>query len=165
MIHTKGQNLAKRIRELFLDGKWIANTNYKQQLEDIDVRLAIYKLGKLNTLADLTFHLNYYLKGLLHAFASGELSISDKYSFETPSLTTEQAWQELKHALLQNAHTFALAIEAMSDEQLNSIFMKEQYGTYERNMEGVLEHGYYHLGQMVLIKKLILKEWGDTVSS
>ena len=29
--------------------------------------------------------------------------------------------------------------------------------TYLRNIEGVIEHSYYHLGQISLIRKLILK--------
>jgi len=44
----------------------------------------------------------------------------------------------------------------MPDKKLNEIFVNEKYGTYLRNIEAVIEHSYYHLGQIVLIKKLIL---------
>ncbi|GAA4794839.1 hypothetical protein GCM10023231_24020 [Olivibacter ginsenosidimutans] len=44
----------------------------------------------------------------------------------------------------------------MTDSKFDEIFIDEQYGTYLRNIEGVIEHGYYHLGQIVLIKKLII---------
>ena len=31
----------------------------------------------------------------------------------------------------------------------------EKYGTYYRNFHGLIEHAHYHLGQIVLIKKLV----------
>ncbi|HBC04915.1 MAG TPA: DUF1572 domain-containing protein, partial [Aequorivita sp.] len=40
------------------------------------------------------------------------------------------------------------------DEKLNEIFADEKYGTYQRNIEGMIEHCYYHLGQISLLKKL-----------
>jgi len=38
---------------------------------------------------------------------------------------------------------------------LTDDFTDEKYGTYQRNLIGILEHSYYHLGQIVLIKKLL----------
>jgi len=43
----------------------------------------------------------------------------------------------------------------MEDATLDSVFVDEKYGTYLRNIEGVIEHCYYHLGQISLIKKLV----------
>lgn len=54
-----------------------------------------------------------------------------------------------------NADKFANHIELMSDEKLESIFVEEKYGNYRRNIEGIIEHSYYHLGQISLIKKMI----------
>lgn len=39
----KTAELANRFRELFLNGTWIANTNYKDQLENLDWEMAISK--------------------------------------------------------------------------------------------------------------------------
>ncbi|MEJ5055803.1 hypothetical protein [Sphingobacterium sp. MYb382] len=64
----RNQFIAKRLRELFLDGKWIANTNYKEQLESVNWQQATHKVASLNTIAALTFHVNYYLDGLLQVF-------------------------------------------------------------------------------------------------
>jgi hypothetical protein len=43
----------------------------------------------------------------------------------------------------------------MPDNQLWSAFADEKYGNFYRNLEGMLEHCYYHLGQVVMLKKLI----------
>ena len=37
--------LANRIREVLLDGQWIANTNYKQEIQNITWQQAIHKIG------------------------------------------------------------------------------------------------------------------------
>lgn len=57
--------LAVRLREVFLDGQWIANTNYKHQIQDLDWHKATQKIGTLNSIASLIFHVNYYLAGIL----------------------------------------------------------------------------------------------------
>lgn len=41
------------------------------------------------------------------------------------------------------------------EEKLKEAFVEEKYGTYQRNLEGMIEHSYYHLGQIVLIKELL----------
>jgi len=41
--------------------------------------------------------------------------------------------------------------------------MEEKYGNYYRNFHGIIEHCHYHLGQIVLIKKMLLS--GKTLDS
>ncbi len=65
--------MAKRLREIFLNGYWIANTNYKDQLENISWKQAIHQIENLNTIAALTYHINYYLSGILNVFQGGLL--------------------------------------------------------------------------------------------
>jgi len=49
--------------------------------------------------------------------------------------------------------SFADHMARLSDEQLEAVFVKEAYGTYRRNIEAVIEHSYYHLGQNSLLRK------------
>lgn len=81
--------IANRLREVLLNGQWIANTNFKEQILSLNWKQATQKVGELNTIAAITFHINYYLKGLLHVFNGGELKISDKYSFDIPEIHSE----------------------------------------------------------------------------
>jgi hypothetical protein len=147
--------IAERIREVLLQGKWIANTNFREQLMLLNWEQAVRQIGNLNTIAALTFHVNYYLAGLLHAFASGKLGIRDKYSFDMPPVQSESDWAKLVQTCLSNAEKFADAVDQMDDSLLDKPFIEEKYGTYLRNIEGVIEHCYYHLGQISLIRKLI----------
>jgi hypothetical protein len=150
--------IAGRIREVLLDGRWIANTNYKDQLLRVDWQQAIQKIGNLNTIAALTYHINYYLAGLLRAFESGKLDISDKYSFDLPPVNTAADWEQLRDELFRNSEKFAAYVEQMPDGQFDAPFIDRQYGDYLRNIEGIIEHSYYHLGQIALIRKMIIGE-------
>lgn len=147
--------LAHRLREVFLDGQWIAHTNWRAQLADVSRAEATHRIGDLNTIAALTYHVNYYLSGLLPVFDGEPLRIRDQYSFNAPLLASEADWRGLVQSLLANAEKFADRVAQMPDEKLDAPFVAEQYGTYVRNLEGVVEHAYYHLGQLVLIRKMV----------
>lgn len=150
--------IANRLREVLLNGHWIANTNYKEQLSDVSWEQATQKVQSLNTIAALTFHINYYLEGLLQVFNGGKLEISDKYSFDLPPIRSEADWNKLVNEFLNNSETFASQVENFSDDMLDRPFVDEKYGTYLRNIEGVIEHCYYHLGQISLIKKMMISK-------
>ena len=148
--------LSQRLREVFFDGKWIANTNYREQISDVTLHQANYKIHDLNSIALLTFHINYYLEGLIQVLNDGVLEISDRYSFDMPLINTDKEWSDLKDRFLKNAATFSNKVAELDDTILDQSFVDEKYGTYLRNIEAVIEHSYYHLGQLVLIKKMIL---------
>ncbi|MBK8982107.1 MAG: DinB family protein [Ignavibacteria bacterium] len=152
---TRNKFIANRLREVLLSGRWIANTNYKEQLLSVTHRQAKRKIGSLNSIAELTYHVNYYLSGILNIFKSGKLEIQDKYSFDMPALCSEKDWENLVNEFLSNSEKLTAQIDQLPDEIFDEIFADEKYGTYQRNLEGVIEHSYYHLGQISLIKKLI----------
>lgn len=147
--------IASRFREVLLNGTWVANTNYKDQLSDVTLKQATSKIGSLNTIAALTYHINYYIAGIINVFEGGALEIRDKFSFDLPPITSEATWEKMLADMWTNAEKFAGHVERMSDEQLEAVFVEEKYGNYRRNIEGVIEHSYYHLGQISLIKKMI----------
>lgn len=147
--------LANRFSEVILNGTWIANTNFQDQLSGVTLEQAIHKTGTLNTIAALTFHINYYIAGILNVFEGGDLEIRDKFSFDMPNLDSEAAWEYMKATLFANAGKFAEHVARLTDEQLDAVFVKEAYGTYRRNIEAMIEHSYYHLGQISLLRKLM----------
>lgn len=152
---AKSFGIANRLREVLLDGYWIANTNYKAQIQSVNWEQATQKLGNLNTIAALTYHINYYLQGILDAFETGKLGIRDELSFDMPPIHSEADWERLVAAFIDHSEKFVAAVEQMEDNMFEQIFFEEKYGTYHRNIDGVIEHSYYHLGQISLIKKLI----------
>ncbi len=154
---TRNLSISNRLREVLLNGRWIANTNYKDQIISISWEQSIQKIASLNTIAALTFHINYYLAGLSKVFDGGPLDIQDKFSFDLAPIESKADWDKLVNEFISNAEKFSNQVEQLSDEKFDEGFVDEKYGTYLRNIEGVIEHSYYHLGQISLIKKMLLE--------
>lgn len=151
---NRNRFIAARLREVLLNGRWIANTNYKEQIENIDWQQATKRIHDLNSIAALTFHINYYLEGLMNAFTTGQLTISDKFSFDMPPVNSIDDWTKLVQNFIKNSENFVNYVEQLEDRRLDEPFVDDKYGTLLRNIEGVIEHCYYHLGQISLIRKM-----------
>lgn len=147
--------LANRFREIILNGTWIANTNYKDQLEHLDWEIATTPLDALNTIAALAQHVHYYVNGIKNVFKGGKLEISDKYSFDFPIIKSQAEWEGFLAKFWDDAEQLAELMAQLPAEKLHQSFVDEKYGTYQRNIDGIIEHSYYHLGQIVLLRKLL----------
>lgn len=146
---------ANRFREVILNGTWIANTNFKDQLAGLNWEIAIKKIDSLNTISVLAQHIHYYVSGVLNVFKGGTLEIKDQFSFDFPEITSSEQWHNFLNKFWNDAEDFANLVTQMSDDKLNAVFIDEKYGSYLRNIEAIIEHSYYHLGQIVLIKKML----------
>lgn len=155
VIMTQSEQLASRLREVILNGTWIANTNFKDQLKNLDWKIATKETQSLNTISVLAQHIHYYIDGIKNVFINGKLEISDTYSFDFPPIESQIEWEAFQNKFWRDTEKLAELLEKLSDEQLNEKFVDEKYGSYLRNIDGMIEHSYYHLGQIVLIKKTI----------
>ncbi len=149
------QQLAHQFREAHLNGKWLANTNLKEQLENTTWEQANEKIGDHNPIALLAFHLNYYIDGICRVFEGGTLDISDKYAFDAPPINSSEDWEARKQKLWNDADRFAKLVEQIPDEDLEKPFANMNYGSNYLNISTMIQHIYYHLGQIVLVRKLL----------
>jgi len=156
---TFAAQIADQFRQVQLNGTWIA-TNLKKELSTVTWDQATTKISTLNTIADLAFHINYYIAGVVQVLEGGSLDIRDKYSFDRPPIESAADWEQLQTKIWTDAEKFASLVEKLGDEQLQAGFVDEKYGNYFRNLLGMTEHCYYHLGQIVLLKKLIAQQFG-----
>jgi hypothetical protein len=148
--------IAKHIREVHFGGNWTA-VNLKDTLHDIDWQQATTRIDSLNTIAALVFHMHYYVDVIINVLKGQPLNAHDKYSFDVPPIQSQQDWQNLVNILWTDAETLTGLVEQLPDEKLDHIFVNEKYGNYLRNFQGLIEHTHYHLGQIVLIKKMLQK--------
>ncbi len=149
------EQLALRIREVLLDGQWVAGTNFKQEIEHLDLKKANASFEGLNSIAALSFHVHYYVAGLLRVLNGGPLDIRDQYSFDMPTLEKEEDWQQLIKSFTTDAELLAAKVATLSKAELLADFADSKYGNYHRNINVLIEHSYYHLGQLLIIKKLL----------
>jgi len=149
--------IAKQFRDVHYGGNWTA-VNLKDSLKDITWQLSTTKIYSFNTIATLVFHINYYVCAAIKVLQGGTLDAHDKYSFDHPPILSYEDWEKFLDKIWTDAENFAGLIEQMPDSKLAEPFSDGKYGTNYRNLTGVIEHIHYHLGQIVLIKKILLQE-------
>jgi uncharacterized damage-inducible protein DinB len=146
--------IAIQLKELYFGKSWTA-VDYQSQLKDVSLGQALQSVNGLNSIATLLYHTTYYIDAQLSVLRGEELKSSDKESFSFPEMDSEKDWQNMQELTWQKAQALVDFITAMPDAKLSDNFYGDKYGTWHRNLLGLLEHNYYHLGQIVIIKKLI----------
>ncbi len=152
-MNVPGQ-IAKHLREVYFGDNW-TSVDLKDTLADVTWEEAATKVSGLNSIAALVFHINYYVAPVSKVLNGEALIASDKSSFDLAPITSEEEWQQLINKVFAGAEALAQQIEKLPEEKLFEDFTNAKYGNYYRNLHGIIEHTYYHLGQILLLKKII----------
>jgi len=147
-------HLSKHLKDVFFGGNW-TSVNLRDNLANVTCQQAVTKLHSVNTILSLVYHINYYITAVTKVLQGEPLNASDKFSFDHPPIQSEEDWQNLLNKTWTDAENFAGLIEQLPDSKLWENFEDGKYGNYYRNIQGIIEHTHYHLGQIVLIKKLL----------
>ena len=103
----ENHQIANRFREVILNGTWIANTNFKDQLSNLNWQIATTKLDSLNTIAVLAQHIHYYINGINSVLRGGTLDIKDKFSFDFPEIESQNDWETFLSKFWNDSEEFA----------------------------------------------------------
>ncbi len=102
------------------------------------------------------YHIHYYISGVIKVLEGGTLDINDKYAFDCPPIICKVDWDKLLDKMFSDADKFSKLIEKLLEAKMWETFTDDKCGNYYRNLHGIVEHSHYHLGQMVVIKKILL---------
>ncbi len=148
------QNIAKHFREVHFGGNWTFS-NLRDTLSDVTWQESTVKISNLNTIATLVYHTHYFVDAVLKVLRGGALDAHDKFSFDHPPIESEADWSAFLQKVYSDAESFAALVEALPENRLEEDMADPKYGSYYRNLHGIIEHTHYHLGQIAIIKKLI----------
>ncbi|MEP2935356.1 MAG: DUF1572 domain-containing protein [Gilvibacter sp.] len=151
------QHFSKHIHTVHFGGNWTC-VNLKDTLEDVYLKEATTKVGDCNTIAVLVFHINYFVEAILEVLQNRPLVAHDKYSFDHPPLNSEADWEAMKQNSYTKAQLFSDLVKELPEEKLWENFWDKKYGNYYSNIQGIIEHTHYHLGQISIIKKMLRSE-------
>jgi len=151
---TLPQTLAKKLHELYYGKNW-TYVWMQPVLEDITWEEATQKIGDCNTIAELVYHIHYYILKTIPVFDGQPLDAHDKYSFDAPSINSSEDWNHLIETTYTEVQKMIDHLNEMPESRIWEFMTEEKYGTWYRNIHGIIEHGHYHFGQIVLLKKLI----------
>lgn len=151
------QAIASQLRNLYTGGN-ATGVAMKEVVDDITWKEATQAIHDCNTIGTLLYHTQYYIRIVSRVLKGEPLEGHDSLSFNHPPITSEEDWNNIKKAVFQEIEEMALLIEQLPDIKIWENFELAKYGSYYRNLHGVIEHTTYHLGQMSLLKKIIRRQ-------
>lgn len=149
--------IVKHFREIHFGGNWTWS-NLKDSLAGVTWQQATTKVYSFNTIATLVYHIHYFVGAALQVLQGEPLNAHDKFSFDHPPIQSQHDWEKLLEKTFADAEKLAGLIEQLPENKLWEDFAHKKYGNYYRNLHGIIEHTHYHLGQIVLIKKIIQQQ-------
>jgi hypothetical protein len=152
------KQIAKNLRAVYFGGNW-TSSNLRDNLAGVTWQQAATKVHSFNTIAALVYHTSYYITAVMDVLKGQPLTAHDKFSFDHPSIQSPEDWEKLLNKTWADVEEFASLIEQLPESKLEETFIDEKYGNYYRNLHGIIEHTHYHLGQIVLIKKILLQTY------
>jgi uncharacterized damage-inducible protein DinB len=104
-----------------------------------------------NTIASLVHHITWWNRHMIGRMKGEEAPVPASNGYDIPA---GMSWQQLKEDNVDSAYELAAAIREYDIAKL-ALPIKEGYSSAYKNLQGTVEHVHYHLGQIVIIKKLI----------
>lgn len=147
--------IAQRIKEVYFGGSW-TTASVKEFLTGLSIKEANTILNDGNSIYTILHHCHYYTLVQRNVLLGKELLGSDKESFEVPPINSEGELNHFKTKVLEEANDFINLVHKLDDEILMQPFFAEKYGNYYRNLNGLIEHWNYHLGQLYYIRKYLI---------
>lgn len=144
---SKSAFIASRIHALFFGPNW-TETSLSELIQNH--RFAEFLNSKVgtNSAASVLFHIHYYQKAQLSVLQGGPLLARDSESFDHPKWVNESDWLSFGSMVIDTGKDLEATIVSLPESTWSEPFVKAEYGSYETNLVGMLEHSYYHFGQL-----------------
>lgn len=146
--------LSEQLQKLYYGKNW-TGVDLKTTLDHVDMEIINKQINGCNSIVTLLFHMNYYVEIQLEVLKGNPLRGTDKESFIHPEVNTKEDWEQLISRLYNRVDEYLSMLTQIPDDQFSLGFADEKWGSYYRNVAGMIEHSHYHLGQIVLLKKLL----------
>lgn len=146
--------VSRHIMEVY-EGNW-SEINLQDVLADIDYTEATEQVpGFKNTIASLVYHITFYNEIMVERLYGEWPEINSANGFDMDPVTNEEDWQILKMRNYESFAVLAGMVRKLKPERLGHPIIQGRDQTY-KSLHGVVEHAFYHMGQIVLLKKLII---------
>ena len=131
---------------------WIGN-NFKETLHGVGAEQATKNIaGNTNSTWQLVAHITYWRTAVVNRL-TGTDNPPPFLDFLLPEICNEENWKQALHDFESAYHLLRNAITHFNEENLNKPSPRKGQTFYELMM-GCLQHDAYHLGQMMLLKKV-----------
>lgn len=154
MITAK--QLAADLQALHSGDCWIGY-NATEILEGITREMALIKACESgNSIWQIVNHISFWRGVVAKRLSEKRVVVQDQNGMEPPSSVNAVAWEQTLKRFNASFELLYAAIAGFDDKDLFNT--PGDNGTYYYNITGCLQHDAFHLGQIMLLKKLALSK-------
>ena len=147
-MKTEVQKLGDILRHTFEKNAW-HGLAVMEVINSTDERIVHKKFSSTHSIIELVAHMTAW-----RVFVIEELSGNLNYKVsEEMNFPVVKSWQEAVDGLVASQENLLKSIEKLPDERLSEVVPNRPYKFFTM-LNGIVHHDLYHLGQIVLIKKI-----------
>ena len=146
--------IAQHLTDVHNGDNW-TEVNIEQTLADVSFEEAVVQTAaSVNTIAMLLHHISFWNRAVSTRAAGKVPVIKADNGFAMAPIDSEKKWKVLQEDNIRSAAELATAIRLFDEKKLALPILPDHSSAY-KNFQGQVEHVHYHLGQIVMIKKMI----------
>lgn len=151
---SENQRISSLYQSIYNGNPWLEVT-LAHTLENLTAEQAYRKINpNLNTIWEIVNHLIQWRRNILLRM-QGETIVTPDHNYFVPVLDpSEAAWEQSLQSLAKTQDSWNAFFEDFDDADLAKIYINNGHTFYE-HIHGIIQHDVYHLGQIVILKKLL----------
>jgi uncharacterized damage-inducible protein DinB len=151
---SENKRISNLYQSIYNGNPWLEVT-LANTLENITAQQAYRKVNpNLNTIWEIVNHLIQWRRNILKR-VQGETVVTPDHNYFVPILdSSEAAWEQSLQSLAKSQELWNAFFEDFNDSDLEKIYVNNNH-TYYEHIHGIIQHDVYHLGQIVILKKLL----------
>ncbi len=143
----------KLIKDHYNGNPWI-DTTIAATLKQLTAKQAAVKIGELNSIWQIVNHMIMWRTALIARVMDKPISHPDNNYIEEIKDTSAATWKQTIKRFERSQKDITSFLGSSEDELLDMVSPSSGYSYFELVMSIVI-HDSYHLGQIVLIKKMM----------
>jgi len=148
------ERIAKLFEDLYNSTPWI-DVNLLGTLKRISAKQASKKISpNWNSIWEITNHIISWRENVLERVQGRVLQTPADNYFSEIRETTENDWKETLKKLEDSQQQWLQVLKEFNEDNFSKIYPNNQM-TYYEHIHGILQHDAYHLGQIVLLAKVV----------
>ncbi|SHM57878.1 DinB family protein [Flavobacterium chilense] len=151
---SESKRVSNLYQSIYNGNPWLEVT-LAHTLENVTAEQAYRKINpKLNTIWEIVNHLIQWRRNILRR-VQGETIITPDHNYFVPVLdSSEAAWEQSLQNLAKSQELWSACLNDFNDADFEKIDQNNNHNFYE-DIHGIIQHDVYHLGQIVILKKLL----------
>ncbi|MFQ6602575.1 DinB family protein [Flavobacterium sp. C3NV] len=151
---SESKRVSNLYQSIYNGNPWLEVT-LANTLENVTAEQAYRKINpNLNTIWEIVNHLIQWRRNILRR-VQGEIITTPDHNYFVPILdSSEASWEQSLQSLAKSQEMWNACLSDFNDADFEKIDQNNNHNFYE-DIHGIIQHDVYHLGQIVILKKLL----------